>query len=104
MLEEIFKRLFDAAELAAMDAQTRRLVDKTMTTKIDTLQHLHNTYVDGHLDGEKVGHADGLAEGLAKGRAEQSKADARRFLKMGYPIEDVAKGTGLSVEEVKALR
>lgn len=46
MLEEIFKRLFDAAEFAAMDAQTRKKVDKAMTTKIDILQGIQNSYVD----------------------------------------------------------
>ena len=96
MLEDIFKRLFDAAELAAMDAQTRRIVDRTMTTKLDMMQHLHNTYIDGHLDGEKKGRAEGARE--------QAVESARYFLRLGLAVEDIAKGTGLTIEEVNSLR
>jgi predicted transposase/invertase (TIGR01784 family) len=96
MLEEIFKRLFDAAELAAMDAQTRRIVDKTMTTKIDTLQHLHNTYIDGHLDGEKVGLEKGLAKGLEKG-LEKGRAEAFKR------VEDQLRRDGMPEEEIKRI-
>jgi predicted transposase/invertase (TIGR01784 family) len=45
------------------------------------------------------GEARGLAMGLAKGKAEAAK----NFLKMGLSIEQVAKGTGLSVEEISKL-
>lgn len=94
MLEDIFKRLFDAAELAAMDAQTRRIVDRTMTTKLDMMQHLHNTYIDGHLDGEKKGRAEGARE--------QAVESAKFFLRLGLAVEDIAKGTGLTVEEINS--
>ena len=50
------------------------------------------------------GRAEGRAEGLAEG-AEQNSIDiARRLLALNYPIDDVAKGTGLSVDRVKALK
>jgi predicted transposase/invertase (TIGR01784 family) len=44
-------------------------------------------------------HADGLAEGEAKGKFEV----ARNFLKMGLSVEQIAQGTGLSIEELSAL-
>ncbi|WP_293887451.1 hypothetical protein [Sphingobacterium sp. UBA3549] len=61
--------------------------------------------------GEALGHAKGLAEGLAEGKAkglavgERKKAleTAKAFKEMGLPIADIAKGTGLSVEEVQKL-
>jgi len=65
--------------------------------------------------GEALGHAKGLAEGLAEGKAkglaeglavgERKKAleTAKAFKEMGLPIADIAKGTGLYVEEVQKL-
>ena len=42
---------------------------------------------------------------VAKEEAEEKKAldIAREFKKMGLAIEDIAKGTGLSVEEIENL-
>ncbi len=61
--------------------------------------------------GEALGQAKGLAEGLAEGEAkglaegERKKAleTAKAFKEMGLPIADIAKGTGLSVEEIEKL-
>ncbi|WP_313156801.1 hypothetical protein [Sphingobacterium multivorum] len=49
--------------------------------------------------GEALGHAKGLAEGEREKALETTKA----FKEMGLPIADIAKGTGLSVEEVENL-
>lgn len=88
MLEEIFKRLFDAAELAAMDAQTRKKVDKAMTTKIDILQGIQNSYVDGFEAGEK----------------NKARETAKALLDLGVAEEIIEKSTGLSPEEVQGLK
>jgi len=42
---------------------------------------------------------------FAKEEAEEKKAldIAREFKKMGLAIEDIAKGTGLSIEEIEKL-
>ena len=52
----------------------------------------------------------GIAKGIEKGRLEEQaklKAEKRsialEFKKMGLPIADIAKGTGLSVEEIEKL-
>ena len=51
---------------------------------------------------------DTLAEGEAKGRvegiAEEKLATAKRLLNMGLSVQDVAKGTSLSVEQVENLK
>ena len=49
---------------------------------------------------EKRGLAKGRAEGLAEGRAEV----AREMLADGMPTEMVCKYTGLSADEVEALK
>ena len=52
-------------------------------------------------------HAEGLAEGkakgLAEGKAKEKNATAKRLLSMGLSVEDIAKATSLSVEQVEAI-
>ena len=51
---------------------------------------------------------DTLAEGEAKGRvegiAEEKLATAKRLLSMGLSVQDVAKGTSLSIEQIEKLK
>ena len=50
-------------------------------------------------------------EGIEKGRLEEraklkaeKRAIALEFKKMGLPVADIAKGTGLSIEEIEKLK
>ncbi|GAA4178906.1 hypothetical protein [Sphingobacterium ginsenosidimutans] len=43
-------------------------------------------------------------EGLEKGKREEAIAIALEFKKMGLPLEDIAKGTGLTVKEIEELK
>ncbi|MBL1411603.1 hypothetical protein JKG61_22820, partial [Sphingobacterium sp. C459-1T] len=45
----------------------------------------------------------GIEKGIEKGKREEAIAIALEFKKMGLPIADIAKGTGLSVEEIAKL-
>ena len=47
---------------------------------------------------------DTLAEGEAKGEAKEKLATAKRLLSMGLSVQDVAKGTSLSVEQVEKIK
>lgn len=62
---------------------------------------------EGMAKGRAEGRAEGMAEGMAKGMAEgKTKAiieTAKRLLNMGLDMEQVAQGTGLSIEEVRKL-
>ena len=49
-------------------------------------------------------HAEGKAEGLAEGKAEEKTATAKRLLSMGLFVEDIAKATSLSVEQVEKIK
>ena len=60
-------------------------------------------FLDGHKQGVIEGHKQGLAEGAAEGRASEKATIARNLIGMGMPVEDIAKVTGLSVEEINAL-
>ncbi|WP_293829643.1 hypothetical protein [uncultured Phascolarctobacterium sp.] len=49
-------------------------------------------------------HAEGKAEGLAEGKAEEKTATAKRLLSMGLSVEDIAKATSFSVEQVEKIK
>jgi predicted transposase/invertase (TIGR01784 family) len=45
----------------------------------------------------------GMAEGKAEGKAEEKKEIARTALKMGMPVQEIARLTGLSEAEIEAI-
>ena len=55
---------------------------------------------EGEAKGRAEGEAKGRAEGEAKGRAEA----ARNLLRMGLEVSKIAEATGLSFEEIEALK
>ena len=55
-------------------------------------------------EGLAKGLAKGLAEGKAEGKAEQALVIAKNMLNRGNPIEVIVEDTGLTHEEVEALR
>ena len=67
---------------------------------------------EGRAEGEAKGRAEGRAEGEAKGRAEgEAKGEAkgraeaaRNLLRMGLELSQISEATGLSPEEIEALR
>ena len=48
--------------------------------------------------------AEGRAEGEAKGRAEGRAEAARNLLRMGLELSKISEATGLSPDEIEALR
>ncbi|MEL3907430.1 MAG: hypothetical protein P1P64_00235 [Treponemataceae bacterium] len=62
-------------------------------------------------EARKEGIADGCEEGLFEGRVlgkaedklEKARETALAFKKMGLPISQIAKGTGLTEEEIEKL-
>ena len=64
---------------------------------------IYNDYLNTVNSAEKKGHAEGLAEGRAEGRAEEKLENARRMKSKGYPLDDIADITGLTIEEIEKL-
>lgn len=54
--------------------------------------------------GLKQGIEKGIEKGIEQGKREEAIAIALEFKKMGLPVADIAKGTGLSVEEIEKLK
>ena len=58
---------------------------------------------EGIEKGRKEGIEKGRKEGIEKGRKEEKAAIAANMKSLGLPTDTIAKATGLSEEEIKAL-
>ena len=54
-------------------------------------------------EGKKLGLDEGKKLGLDEGKAEMASSIARNLIAMSMPESDIAKATGLSIDEVQAL-
>jgi len=55
-------------------------------------------------EGRKEGRIEGRLEGRLEGRIEGKKETARAALRKGFSPEDIAEITGLSLDEVLAIK
>lgn len=121
--DKIFKKLFQAAEIARFTPQERQTYESSlkyyrdMKNVMDTLraegleqgrqQGIEEGLLQGLQQGIQEGRQKGLQEGRQKGHQEGVKeAMAKVALEMkqaGQPVEVIIRFTGLSQEEVDAL-
>lgn len=59
---------------------------------------------DGRAEGLTQGRAEGLTQGRAEGRAEAKKDIVKSMLSNGLSVEQAAKYSGLTVEEVESIK
>ena len=95
----VFQRLSEIAEVASLDKEERLKYDESLRAYRDTI-----AVMDGQYElGAQKGRVEGVAEGEARGRAEERLGIARSFKAMGLPPEQIAAGTGLTLEEIEKL-
>lgn len=58
---------------------------------------------EGRKEGREEGRKEGREEGREEGVAKEKLATAKRLFGMGFTLEQVAKGTGLSIEDIERL-
>ncbi|HAY17698.1 MAG TPA: flagellar assembly protein H, partial [Rikenellaceae bacterium] len=58
----------------------------------------------GMAEGMAKGMAKGMAEGMAKGMAEGMAKVAKSLLALGMPVEQIVNVTGLTAEQILALK
>ena len=49
-------------------------------------------------------YEDGVEKGFSQGAQQKAIETAKNFISMGLSVEQVAQGTGLSIETVKSLK
>ena len=90
--QEIFKLLFNSAELANFTADERAKYQLDMTTERDIKNQI------------EFARDEGREEGRVEGRVEGIRLSALNMLKDNLPVDTICRYTGLSEEEVEALR
>ena len=86
--ERVFERLFEAARIAAYTREERNQYESDMMNEND----YRNTI--------EYAREEGLAAGLAEGEARVAK----KMLAAGMPEEQITEFTGLSAEQLAALK
>ena len=94
--DAVFRRLSEIAEVAALSKEERRQYDESLRHYRDTIAVMHGQYLEGE--------SKGRAEGRAEGRDERTLEIARNLKAMNYSDEDIAKATGLSIEEINNIK
>ena len=95
-----FHKLMDIARINNMSDEERK---NYFSSSLDDNER--EDIAKANFDyGKEEGRAEGRAEGKAEGEAAKAEAIAKKLLAMGLTLAQVAEGTGLSVEEVEALK
>lgn len=104
---EIFRKIFNVAELANMDEVKRSEILRKMTTERDLKNQMAYAMQVGLEEGRERGYAEGqekgLEEGRAEGRAEGRLEVIREMLRSGVPVDVIANALGVSPEECLAM-
>ena len=87
----IFTKLFEEAEIAKFNQQELREYEDSLKAYRD---------IKNSIDTAKE---EGRKEGKEEGRKEEKLSTAKRLLAMGLNHQQVALGTGLSIEEIERL-
>lgn len=101
--KEIFKQLEEYADSHRLTKKEWEAYENSLWIARDNMACMAAAEIAAQEKGLAEGREKGLAEGMAKGMTEEKLATAKRLLDMGLDIQQTAKGTGLSIEEVEKL-
>lgn len=93
--DKVFDRLFQEAEIAKFTPQELREYEASMKAYNDIQNSIDTAKEEGREEGRE--------EGIEIGQEKERIKNAKSFLAMGLSPEQVAQGTGLSLEEVLKL-
>ncbi|NJN22193.1 MAG: Rpn family recombination-promoting nuclease/putative transposase [Leptolyngbya sp. RL_3_1] len=97
--EAVFDQLFEVAEIANFSPGEQEGYQESLKYYRD----LNNVVDTSRQEGKQEGLEIGLEIGLAKGREEAMQQVARQMQAAGVPMSDIARYTGLSVDEVEGV-
>ena len=93
--EKIFQHLFEAAEIAKFDRKERYEYEESLKNLRDWYSVMKTAELKGQAIGQAIGHVKGLEEG--------TRHIALNLKRMGMPLADIVKATGLSESQIEAL-
>ena len=92
---DIYRRLFEVAEVAKLPKEERTKYELQMETKDDIIRQIDFAMKEGIAEGMAEGIAKGRAEGIAEGRADSIRYFAENLRAMGLTEEQIAIATRL---------
>ena len=95
-LEEIYEEAKEAYDQAIADLAVQEFIRIRQKAEMDYKDSMARKFEEGLVKGE--------AKGLAEGEKKKAVETAKNFLKMGLSISQVARGTGLLIEETEKLK
>ena len=98
----IFEKLFRLAEYSKLSKEEREMYDVSLKRKWDA-QSLKETQEILLRKALQEGLEQGMEKGIENGGRDKAISIALQLKEMGLPIVDIAKSTGLSVEEIENL-
>ncbi|MEP7339445.1 MAG: PD-(D/E)XK nuclease family transposase [Acidobacteriota bacterium] len=114
--ERVFARLFEAAEIGKFNRAERAQYEESLKVYRD-LKNVIDTAAQeaevrgitkgveiGRAEGVEIGRAEGVEIGRAEGELKKTQEIARQLLQQGMSPDLIAGITGLSAEEIEALR
>ena len=91
-LNELFRLLFESAEIATFTPQERIKYEYDMTTERD----IRNQIAFAEQKGMDIGKAEGLAEGIAEGRTQERQRIVEELRRQGIPEEVIQQAVSPS--------
>ena len=103
----VLQMLNEKIDVLTLSPIERKLYESRMKLKSDITTISETQFSAGVERGKSLGLAEGkslgLAEGEVRGSRQKALETARNLLVIGLSIENIAKATGLTVQEVKNL-
>lgn len=91
----VFERLEEIADVGALSKHEREVYDSSLKVYRDYLATMEAAKIEGRTEGRE--------EGREEGRAEEKFEVAHKMKQDGMSADIIAKYTGLSTEDIKAL-
>ena len=105
---ESLDRLYRASEIAQFDIEKRLKYEEDMISERDYINILDTAeergLERGRAEGLEQGRAEGIAKGVAQGVAQGVSKVARAMLESGMDIKSISSLTGMTEEQIRALR
>ncbi|MEN5436732.1 MULTISPECIES: Rpn family recombination-promoting nuclease/putative transposase [Sphingobacterium] len=98
--KRVFGLIFDIGEVAKLTPEDKMAYEASLKHKRDA----ENTYSTAQRLGHDRGLKEGLKKGIAQGQHQNAIETALKFKNMGLPLEQIAEGTGLTVDEIEKLK
>ena len=99
----ILQMLNEQIDVVSLSPVERKLYESRMKLKSDIATISEEQFNAGRQEGKTLGIVEGKTLGIAEGSRQKALETAKNLLQFGLSVENIAKATGLSQEDVREL-